>query len=537
LAQIVSEVFLRSGLIEDEFDVSQLTDMVQGFKVAIETTGEAILLELMKAFFFDICEKDGKLVCVKRGGNSVFNLTVDDLAERPGEAIEETESQEPELLVKVHVKAMDPDAGFVETTQSWERRSNLVDAQGQQTISLPVVMHRDTQKQVAEKRGKIAWIGRRGFKFDLPFTRPDLTVTDVGTITDRKGRTQRIRLDEMSEDGGIIHVRQATYERQSAYTSTIEGVYIAPPTDTSPGLIGPTNLVVLNIPPQKDEDDRIGVYVGVRGYTRAWGGAQVRISINGGGFQDGPEISTPANIGFTESVLLEEAAEMPSRQTLDVFLPEAPSSVAYGALLRRNNRAAIVRADGRAEVIQYQTVTTLSPSHYRLGGLIRGRFDTSAAAHASGAVFVLIDSSLVFVEAERWMIGAHMTFQPVSFGTMADGAPLYEFDFTTAESQMEWTVPMIEAYRAPDDTIVLQWQERGRLGTPRTPYPSQYFDGYEVTYSDGADSFTYQIDGREDEYTAAEQTADFGSVPGSLTVTIAAMNTITGAGPATEITL
>jgi hypothetical protein len=537
---IVAECCRRSDLAEDEFDVSQLTTLVQGFKVATASTGEAIIRELMRADQFDSVDKDGKLFFIKRGGDPTFHIPYAELCEANGEALEEIESQEPELLAKVHVKAMDPAAGFVETTQSAERKSTLIDAIGEQTLNLPVVLDKDAQMQTAQKVIKIGWIERRQFKTAIPYTRPDLTVTDCGTVENRKGEILTLRLMDMTEEQGRREINEAALYRQSAYVSDAVGIPHSPPTDTSPGLIGPTFAVVMNIPPLKDGDDRLGVYVAARGYLAAWGGALIRFSIDGGAFQDGPEVTTASVIGYTESVLRPELADMPSQQFLDVFLAEAPASVTYGTLLRRNNRAAIVRPNGTAEVIQYQTVVTLSPTHYRLRGLIRGRLDTSTALHAEGSPFVLLDSSVIFVPLDQWIIGKTIQFQPISYGTSADDSAIYDFTFTTAESQTEWHVPIFEAYRQADDTIVVRWQERGRLGTSRTPYPSQFFNGWQVTYSDGTDSFVYEFDkasASEDEYTAAEQTADFGSVPPSLTISIAALNTITGAGPATEITL
>src|SRR5690606_8191683 len=74
LGQIVSECCRRCGLESGDFDVSQLTDTLHGFRVASESSGEQIIGSLMPAFFFDAMEVDDVLTFVKRGGDVVAEL-------------------------------------------------------------------------------------------------------------------------------------------------------------------------------------------------------------------------------------------------------------------------------------------------------------------------------------------------------------------------------------------------------------------------------------------------------------------------------
>lgn len=424
LSTIVAEVSTRSGLALDDVDVSQLTDLVGGFKVAVETTGEAVIQSLMQGFFFDAGEWDDKLRFIKRGGDTVFALTVDDLAERDGPVIEETEAQEVELLRKVHIRTMDPAAGYVETTQTAERRSSTVAAKGEQTVALPIVMDKDTQARIGDKRLKVGWSELRRFAFDLPYTRPDLTPTDVGTITDRKGRTQRIRLMEMSEDSGRIEVSEAMLDRQSSYTSDVEGITVAPPTDTSPGLIGPTNFYAGNWPSLRTRDNVPGMYIGACGYMPAWGGASILISVDGGtSFQQVATFSQASTMGSLVAPVGE------NDEPISVFMNSgALSSVTDEQLASRMNAFAI-DTGGVAEIGQFKTATLVGGTTYDLTENIRGALGTEAAAHEAGDPFIMA-STAQFLPLDISLAGRLLIFKAVSYGTRAEDAAEYPVVFS-----------------------------------------------------------------------------------------------------------
>lgn len=428
LGVIVAEVCRRSGLDDEDFDVSELSDLVGGFKVAVEATGESVISSLMPAFFFDCGEWDDKLRFVKRGGDAVFALTVDDLAERDGPVIEETEAQEVELLRKVMVRAMDPAAGYVETTQSAERRSSTVAAKGEQTLALPVVMDKDTQARVADKRIKVAWSEIRKFKWALPYTRPELTPTDVGTITDRQGRTQRIQLMEMTDDSGLIQIEEAKLTRQSAYTSDVEGIVHNPPTNTSPGLIGPTYGVVMNLPSLRTQDNVPGVYLAACGYLPGWRAAAVLMSPDGSeSFSTVATISQPSRMGVLTSDV--GAAEEP----IEVFMNSGEiSSITDTQLAARGNAWAITSnfgtPDAASEVGQSKTATLDSGGGYDLTDNVRGGLGTEAAVHESGDPFVML-SSVYFLPLDISLAGQTLIFKFVSYGTSPDDAEEIEFVF------------------------------------------------------------------------------------------------------------
>jgi hypothetical protein len=129
----------------------------------------------------------------------------------------------------------------------------------------------------------------------------------------------------------------------------------------------------------------------------------------------------------------------------------------------------------------------------------------------------------VFLQLPRDLIGQVLKFRAVSNGTDADAAAITSFTFTPCASQTEWAVHSLSATRDVSDTVVVSWVGRGRIGAETSPQNSKYFTGYRVTFTDG---YT--------EDTTA-QTLTRASTPAGVTIKVAPLNSITGAGPTLEI--
>lgn len=525
LGTIVADLCQRAGLVADEYDVSQLTDLVPGFRVASESGADGMIAPLMQAYYFDAGEWDGKLRFVKRGGTPVMSLTMDDLVERDGDPIEKTRVQEAELLRRVTVGYLDPDAGYTSTTQKWERRTSTVQAKGEQGVEVPVVMDADTAAGVAKKKGLIGWAETERFKQSLPYRLSALTPTDVILQTDEDGTEYPIRIIQSDEDSGVL-LLEGDLDGRTIYSATAIGVRPKPRTITEPSIIGPTTLHVMDLPVwDKDVNDELGVYVAARGILGGWNGAAVQFSTDTGAtWTTAATVTVPSNIGFTASALPAwDSAEYPSVQSVQVYLPEAPASVTREALLSNRNRAALKNDSGAWEIFQYETVVDDGDGYYTLSGLVRGRYATTPGLASSGAAFVLLDETVQFVRAERAYLGEAITVRGVSLGTVPENNASSTLTITGA-SQTEWAPHMVTAGRDGSDNVTVAWVERRRLGTEIAPYNGKYHSGFRVTYSDGQ---TFDV-------VAGSFTHTRSAAPSSQTITVSALNTITGAGPASE---
>lgn len=524
VADVIDDLYRRSGLPVQAVDTSGLFGTTtEGFKVASEGGADVMVQALQAAFFFDPAESDKKLRAVVRGGDPVLQVGSDALVARDDDALTIDRAQEAELLRKVNVTIIDGSIDYTTNKQTAERRSNKIKAKAESSIEIPLTASPDFHATVAMRRLNIAWGEMETYEFELPIAYSALVPTDVIVLTDKNGKAHRMRLMEIEEDGGTLIVK-ASKDAPWVYAANAVGAKADPPAPTTPGLVGDTVVAVLDIPVLRDQDDELGYYVGARGTGGGWRGAEIQMSTDGGvSVGQSLQMDVPAVIGVTATDLLQEVgAEYLSQQRIVVAVPEPLESIDYEQLLRYGNKAAVRRADGSWEVLQFQIATQLSETMFELSGLVRGRYATEPLAVAAGAMFVLIDHSLVFVQVQQWMTGTTISYRGVSYGQDSDEADWSSFAVDEPQSQQEWPVHYVRAVRNSSNAVTVSWIGRGRLGVETAPRQSKYFAGYRVSYSDG-----FTADVTNETHTRA-------STPSGVTVTVAAINTITGPGPASE---
>lgn len=532
-------VAIRAGLTADMYDFDNMDDeTLQGFFVARESQGDAVITVLGQAYFFDVFEGDGKIRSVKRGGNSILTIDADDLVMREGPPVTEVREQEVERPRKLNLLYADPVMNYTPTKQTAERRATTVNAVGERTIDTPVVMGRDQAAQTVDKAMKVIWTDMLGnVTFDLPDALSYLTPTDP-IILSYRGKNQRIRIDQASYDAGQFAV-VAKQDRQGCYTSDVEGVGTPPPPVPS-GLLGLTRFVFLNTYPLRDSDDKFGFYVACTGVLPNWPGAIIEWTIDDGViWNDGGNVLTKAIIGtLVDPLPAALAAVRDYSNTLRVYLGDRTvSSITAEQLLQEQNAAAIVAADGSVEIVQFQTATAEGDGVFALTTLARGRNGTESVLHAVDETFVML-SGAVFIETPVSLLGKQIKVRAVTRGTAAANNAEYDEDFTTAYIQTEHAPSWMTSYRVGSD-VSLYWAGSGLFGTPANSFTGTKFGGYQLTFSDGATSVVKTSLGASYIYSSADQTTDFGApvTVGNLDVEIRQINTITGVGPALTETI
>lgn len=526
LADVVTSLLRKSDIPPENIDTSHLWLPIQGYRIASEGGADVMLQPLQSAYFFDPGQWDKKLRFVPRGGEPVAHLTFDDLLERDGEEgpLKIEQVQEFELLRKVNVTMVDSEAGWIANKQTAERRSATIQAIGESSVVIPITASPQFILTVATKRLRVPWGEPNKFNYAVGVPWSALTPTDVIAVTDRRGRTYRMRLQQQEEDYGTLKLEANTSATWVYRTEAADPALSKPSVPPVPGRAGDTFVVVVNIPVQRDQDDQLGYYIAVAGTGKAWNGAtlEVRSAMFGLGSQKF-DIDYPSVVGLTESVLeTEHSSEYLSSQTLRVALSAQPEAISREDLLSNANRAAVQRADGTWEVLQYQNVAQMAPQVYELSGLLRGRYATEPLEVPIGARFVLLDESLYFFPVQKWMLERQLLYRGITYGQSPDDVDYEVIDINHPQSQTEWPVHYLRAERDSSDNVTVSWIGRARLGVEAVPYHSQYFEGYRVTYSDG-----YSAVGTNMSHTRS-------NVPVGATVKVAAVNRITGDGPYSE---
>jgi hypothetical protein len=185
LGAIVADLSSRAGLTAEQIDVTALTDMVDGYANARQTTVRSAIDALRPAYYFDAVESGGKVKYVKRGGESVAVIEDDDLDARQadseaGDPLQTTRQMEVELPRILNVNYLLAAADYSASTKIAKR---LVGASGEETtLDLPLVLSDTKAQEVAEVNLHVPWVQRLSYAFTLPRTYSWLEPTDIVTV-------------------------------------------------------------------------------------------------------------------------------------------------------------------------------------------------------------------------------------------------------------------------------------------------------------------------------------------------------------------
>lgn len=530
LADVVESICERAALTSDLIDTSELTDEVIGFTVLNTYPAYAALQALSDIYLFDPSNFDGLLHFIKRGAAAVATISDDELID--GGQSEQAKRADPISIPRVlHLNYFDV-AGGLATDKQTSERSGDRRSEGETSLQSAVLMQADFAARSVAINHKVMIENSRGeLSFGLPDSFIRLVPADV-IIIEWEGVNRRVRITQTDIRDGYQDYK-ALFDRQSAYTSNVEGIPSAPQTSPPSSVVGPTLIAVMDIPILIDADDNLGLiyYVAVSGILPAWTGAQVELSLDGGAnYSQSAQSSVAATMGELITVLPDHPQEIPDvthtvEVRIDTPLGELQATDLTG-MLNGLNLAAIGNETDGYELIQFADVDEISEGVWEIEYLLRGRKATATRSHPIGDKFILLDRSTVTaIPASLVDIGRTLTFRATSFGTSTDSGTVVSMEYEGA-SQTERAPAYLEAYRDGSD-IVTTWQGVGRLGSGAQVAHGSRFTGYRVTYDDGSDTIT-------NDSTAQTDTQDVSSLGTPITVSVEQVNSLTGPGPALE---
>lgn len=519
LSDVVADIIQRCEVPANHLDVTPLAaEVIPGFLVSQQDPGAACIRPTQQGFFYDMPEYDLKIRAILRGAAPVQNINEDDLLDSDDPLTRPQAVEYPRL---VSVVTQDPDANYAPVPQTSIRTSLEVKAVSEVTLGLPIPFRADASKQIADKLHKVMWAQAEG-RIELPLPEK-FSVLVPSDCFNFSGRRWLIEATDYA-DGQLI--ARAVYDRQSAYGSTASGQPATPPSLPNSGLAGPTALEFLNLPILSDLDDRLGFYVAVSGSQSGWRGATIQTRLAASDpWVDQATITSASVMGMLVTALPDAPADViDENNTVRVDVNGQLSSITLEQLLNEQNACVIGN-----EICQFQTATFISEGVYDLSVLTRGRLNTSPELHAIGSRFVLLNAP-VFIDAPSSWIGRTIQIRAVSIGTVADNNQSVSVVWNPALSQTEWPPVAFIGNRDLSNNVTFSWVGQGRLGSNKEARNSQHFDRYRITITKGAASVVYNTTDQSFSYTATQQTADFGSATGTLTIAIAAINRLTGAG-------
>ena len=547
LGAIVADLLQAAGLESADYDVSRLTDTVEGFILDRPITVRAALEYLTTSFFFDIVESDGILKCVSRGNESVESVPEDDLIPSTKEGtqniLEIIRAQEMELPQRVNVTYIDRPFNYDPVTQTSQRQT--VKAVDQVSMNLPIVMGATLAKQISDITLYSAWKERVSFMLTLPPQYVRIEPTDIITVTvNNVSHEMRVLKTDM-EANGVMKV-SAVAEDISSYD------FYTPPGETNsniqaPTLVPDTLVQFIDAPPlPTDTSSNQGILrIGVTGDGANWNGSAIYRSDDGGetggnNFNLLAGIDGAATFGVILTNLPAGPFEVWDRVTqVEVVLTAGSlASVTELAVLNGANVALI-----GDELVQFQNAQLIGERTYKLSKLLRGRQGTEWAidGHSAGDRFVLITPSLYSTAIANNLIGRELLYKAVSVGNSLGNTD--EVPFTYTGRNLKPFAPVhVTGERDASGNLTISWIRRSRID-------AEWRDGVGIPL--GEESETYHVDILDDgnvvrtievtsptaSYSAADQVADFGSAQSSVDVKVYQMSAVVGRGYAASVTL
>lgn len=548
LGAIVQEICMETGLTASQIDASLLTEYVEGFLLDHRMQAREALETLATAYLFDMVESGGVLKFVPQGGDLADTLAEDDLVPLGTEPVrytmEITRKQDLELPRVVDVTYLNRESGFLAASQQAQRQT--VQTQERVTYNLPLVLTDRDARNLAEKILYLEWVKRTRYELQVGPQYMLIEPTDSIQVNANNGVSHRMRVVKTQLGPNGVMNMLTVAEDVSAYDFYFEPGGV--PTNPEQGSnLADTLLYLLDLPAFPQDIDTLGrLRVGVVGSNDTWRGAVVYRSPDGG---EAGGNTFNALVTFDSEVIagtaLTEITGGPTNEwddalTIDIALRNGTlSSVTELAVLNGANACAI-----GDEIIQFQTATLIDTNKYRLSRLLRGRLGTEWAidGHSASESFVLIDSALDSEPMSVSLIGVQRHYKAVTVGQAI--ADVDETAFTyTGKSLKPYSPVQIAGERDGSSNLTITWIRRDRLnGEMRDNVDvanSEASESYEIDIYDGG-TIVRTITGLtspEYEYTAANQTTDFGSPQSAVDIKIYQISAIVGRGYAGEATV
>lgn len=534
LSSIVMELAVRAGMDPRQIDTG-LLDKIQcrGFTVVNQYSCTSALQALSNVFMFDPSNYDGKVHFVLRGNDAVDTITPDDFvlaqtnqgADDPFQN-QSTRADSVQIPQRLNLNYFDVAGGLSTSLQSSQRIGDPR-AVGSRDLQTPVILSADEAARVVKIQHQVMVEDSKG---QLNFTVTDeflhLTVADA-IFVPWGGKTYRCRITQVDLNDGE-QALQLLQDRQSAYVKNIQGIPAYTPTPPPSTVRGQTTVYPLDIHIINDADDSLGCYLAIGAQVDTWQGALIEVSVDGGAsyftsFND----LTAAVSGVLDTPLGDHPSSWPDTTNSCQVTLLNPSDALESASQTQMQNGSNLAIIGN-ELVQFgNALETSTPGTWHLDYWFRGRKSTDAVAHSAGERFVLLQREyIMFLPMQLSYVGRTITVRATSLNGTDSDITVTSFTYT-GQSQVERPVGYLTARRAGSNGII-SWQGVGKLGSGSSVAMGLYFSGYRITLTDGTTIQTFTTPNQS-------YTADLSAFSGSVTATVQALNTLTGAGAGASV--
>lgn len=358
----------------------------------------------------------------------VYDLTTDDfLPQSNGSCVTYSRKDSSEIYNRFTVEFVNRANGYEKESVSYVDSDDLKEY-GLRQASTTKALYIYTKKRavfLAEELARKNKYERNQYTFKLDWAFCRLEVGDLVTLTDPSiGLNKQVALiDSVTEDAQGLLTFTAISRAGGDYDAAIYDVHDTerPFVDFSPEP-GDVDIPVIFQPPTELTSNGNELWIGAKGKSKNWGGCNVWVSDDNQHYSEVGKITNSARLGSLATAVNASADEI---------------EVAVNGMLLSGTEQDAQRAntlcwlDG--ECLSYTTATMLQNGNYKLSGLIRGQYNTTASIHAAGAKFVRCDETLLKSPLKKEDVGKKLWIKFTSYNifgareqSLADVEP-YEY--------------------------------------------------------------------------------------------------------------
>jgi hypothetical protein len=530
IGYLVKEMASRFGF--QDVEVSRAAGLIDGFVLERPMSGREALESLLAAFAIDAIESDGVLKFVPRQSDSVLMLTKLDVAELSAEAplVSETRLQETDLPRAIRMTYVESGLDYRSAAVT-QVQSGTASAR-EMFLSLPAAVPQSLAQTRVDVALAEAWAQQSRAQFAVP---PSLISLEPGDVVTFEGR--RFRITDIA-DGVQRKIEAVQFEPT---------VYDPPPSPTRAERVD--TILPAGAPQVIMMDLATGTPAPrIAAQATPWPGTLAVLRSTGTqSFALNTVVTAQATVGETLTPFAQGRLwRLDQGTVLDVRLSHgALSSASEVEVLNGANIAAIGTSSTGYEIVQFTSAQLIAADTYRLSGFLRAQAGSAAemlASRSAGQDFVLLNEAVIAAsvsldEATRpslWRLGP---------AALDQGHPSYvELTLSPTLKALRPLSPVRLKARREGAGVAINWIRQTRAS-------GDSWDVAEVPL--GEDAEAYQLDvlngpsvvrsftGNASQafYSDAEMTADFGAPQSTLTLRVAQLSAVTGAGTSLERTL
>lgn len=527
LGEVVLSLVARAN---QNGDVSALRGAVSGYVVDSPASARDALEPLMAAYDVSVCEHEGVLTFFHPGAD-IHPLHLDDLT-AASSAHTFAQRDATEAPLEARIRFIDASRDYLLAGVS-ARRLDRVEG-GVATIEAPLVLETDAAEAIAQR----VLADRRAATETLQIAvgPAELALEPGDRVAFNDGAVFEIARIEDAE------ARQLELRRARTNSAGMLGG-VDPSAPASPQAAPTPAFAILDLPPLPNDESEERPLAAV--FASPWLGSH---DLYAGPTQSRrASVTAPAIMGELLWALWPGPVDRwDEGNVIRVALyGGALASVTRDDVLNGANAFAIEH-NGEYEIIQAAHCELVEPGVYDLHTFLRGRQGSAhamAAPHPIGARIIKIDQRLARANIAVHEWGEALTFIAPPAGAAHSSNRAARTERTLPHAAIRpWAPAHLRALRDGAGDVAISWVRCARTGgdswgpgEPPSGFPAE---SYVIEILDGGVSVRTETTAIPSfTYSSAAQTADFGSLPGSLHIRVAQVGESGATGLNTELTI